>query len=353
MRRVIAMTNGNSTDDSDGPVINQPDYDGLEDLIQAAQDALDDVRDIIDGQNNAVGAIRNSLEEVEDIIDDAQDEERPELLDEASAYVDDLQSTIRHLEDQVDYESDTERTVDRMNALDNRVEDLEDALEGSYGQIVVHVGSETFVPDEYIMIPREILREVDKDPNDYLLYYGPDADEGDDEITRRTEIDLREHNVFSLIPDEVGYGASSDTPEDGADLPAGLAAEIKNLREDYEVDVDTAAEPNFTHVIVRDFPVPSDAYNRDEADVMIRVPSAYPEQAPDWVYVEEGFRLENGDLPKKARTPETNNGSAVIEGWVSFSWHINNLQSENWIPYESDLRYYLESIIQGRLAQGD
>ena len=353
MRRVIAMTNGDSADDSDEPPTNQPNYNGLEDLIQAAQDALDDARDIIDSQHDAVDAISNSLEEVEDTIDDAQDEDRPELLDEASAYVDDAQSTIRHLEDQVDYESDTERTVDRMNALDNCVEDVEDALEGSYGQIVVRVGSETFVPDEYFMIPREILREVNKDPNDYLLYHGPDANEADDEIPRGTEIDPREHNIFSLIPDEVGYGASPDTPEDGAGLPVGLAAEVEDLRKDYDVDVDTKAEPNFTHVIVRDFSVPSCAYNRDEADVMIRVPPAYPEQAPDWVYVEEGFRLENGNLPKKADTPETNNNSAVIEGWVSFSWHINNLQSEEWIPYESNLRYYLESIIQGRLTQGD
>ncbi|WP_169302448.1 E2/UBC family protein [Halorientalis salina] len=335
----------------------QPDYNHLEKLVQVTQDALVEAETIINGHRDAVDAIDDGLEQAEDLIDDAQDNDHPELLDEVSAYVDDVQGTIRHLEDRVDYETDTEETVERMNALDNAVEDLEDALEDNHqGKLVVNVSEKMFFPDEFVMEPSKILEAAGFARDEYLLYAGADADEDDPHIEKGTNVDLRDQNVFSAIPDEVGYGGTStNTPEDDdADLPTGIQKEVEDLREDYKVDVDTEAEDSFTHVIVRDYPVPVDTYNRDTTDVMIRVPQNYPEQAPDWVYVEEEFRLKNGELPRKAQTMDTNpRNGAVVPGWVALSWHLSKMDTVTWTPYQNNLRWYLDTIVRGRLSQGD
>lgn len=350
------MSGDTDTNDSADSHDYHPDYDGLETAVQRAQDALVEVHDIIDGHNDAFGAIRNSLEETEDIIDEAQDTDNPDLLSEADAYVDDTQKTINHLEDAVDYDVDPERTAEALDDLDDAVEAVEDALEAERdAELVVVVSNKQFVPDEFVMTPSAILEAAGFDRADYLLYYGADAEEEDPHIPKGTDVDLREHHIFSAIPDETGYGAASDEPSDDlADLPAGLATEVRDLRDDYEVDVDADAEANFTHIIVRDYPVPADAYNKEETDILIRVPAGYPEQAPDWVYVEGDFRLANDNLPRKAQTLDTNpNNDALIEGWVGLSWHLNNLNSVQWKPYEHDLRWYLETICRGRLEQGD
>jgi hypothetical protein len=334
---------------------NQPNYDGLEVLVQEAQDALEPVKKVTNGHRAALESIEDGLEHIEDVVDDAQDTENRDLLDEADAYVDDVQTTIRHLEDRVDYDTNTQETVDAMNGLDNAVEALEDALEDEQdGDLVVQVSHETFVPDEFVMTPSEILEAAGFDKADYLLYHGADADEEEPHIEKGTQVDLREHHIFSAIPDETGYGGATSDDSEGGGLPTGLAAEVEELRKDYDVDVDSDAEAGFYHVIVRDYPVPVAAYNKESTDTLIRVPENYPEQAPDWVYVDEDFRVAGGDLPRKAQTPKTNpNNTPVLDDWVSLSWHISNLPSVTWQPYQHDLRWYLETIVRGRLEQGD
>lgn len=339
---------------TDEQLNDQPDYDSLETLVQEAQDALKTVDNIINDHRDALDSIEDGLEHIEDVIDDAQDMENRDLLDEADAYVDDVQTTIRHLEDNVNYDMNTQETVNAMNSIDNAVEALEDALEDERdGKLVVHVSHETFVPEKFVMTPSEILEAAGFDKADYLLYHGADAEEEDPHIEKGTSVDLREHSVFSAIPDETGYGGAVSGDSEDDSLPTGLAAEVEDLREDYDVDVEPDAEAGFYHVVIRDYPVPVNAYNKGSTDTLIRVPENYPEQAPDWVYVDKDFRVANGDLPRKAQTPETNpNNNPVLEGWVSLSWHISNL-SITWKPYQHDLRWYLETIVRGRLEQGD
>jgi hypothetical protein len=350
--------------DSDGSEeehANQPDYETLEDLVQNAQDAHERAEEFFTEHDDVLDAIGDGLEEVEDIIDEAQDSDNTDILAQADPFIDDVQRAARHLEDQVDFSTDPEETAETVNGIDNSVEDLEDALEDEReGQLVVKVSHKTFVPDKYVMGPSAILEEADFDRADYLLYYGADAKEEDPHIEKGTEVDLREHHVFTAIPDETGYGGTApdketdDGNEPDVDLPAGLAHEIADLREDYDVDVDTEAEAQYVWVIVRDYPVPSDAYNKDRTDTLIRVPENYPEQPADWVYVDEDFRLANGEVPKNGNRYEDNpSANDILEGWMSLSWHIRSLNGVEWVPYETGIRWYLDTIVRGRLRTGE
>lgn len=313
-----------------------PDYNHIEDLVQDAQDRLADLEGVLDGHRDAIDAIRDALEKVEDRVDDAQDHDDRDRLGNAPAFIQDAQNTVNHLEDQVGFDSAT--LAEAMDDLEDAIEHIEDAvddiLEGTE-QVVVNVSGETFVAEECEMGPVEILQEAGFVMDSYLLYFGADADEDrQDHIEKGTTVDVCEHRQFSAIPDEIGYGGAT-----AEGLPAGLKTEIDDLREDYDVDVETDTGDDHIHVIVRDYPVPSDEYNMTHADVMIRVPPAYPVQAPDWVYVEEDFRTADGELPRKAQTTDTNpNNDAVKDGWVALSWHINKLDGVTWKPYRTDLR---------------
>lgn len=343
------------TPSEDGPTDVQPDYDRLEELVQTAQDELEDLEEVLNGHRNATDAIRDSLEAVEDRVDESQDESDPDRLANTSAFIQDAQNTLNHLEDQVGFSSET--IVKAMDDLEDAIEAVEDAIDHALvggDQVVVNVSGKTFVPEDCEMGPVEVLQAAGFPIDAYLLYYGANADEDRREpIEKGTIVNVCENRQFSAIPDEIGYGGATAKDTSG-DLPAGLTAEIETLREDYVVDVVTETGDDYTHVIIRDYPIPSDGYNRNEADVMIRVPAEYPAQAPDWVYVEEEFRLANDDLPKNGRTPETHpNADPVLDGWVSLSWHINKLPSVTWTPYRTDLQWYLTTIVDGRLQRGD
>jgi molecular chaperone GrpE (heat shock protein) len=349
------------SDDPEEEHANQPDYETLENLVQKAQDTHERAEEFFTGHNDILDAIDNGLEEVEDTIDEAQDSGDANTLAQADPFVDDVQRAVRHLEDQIDFSTNPEETAKVVNGLDNSVEDLEDALEDEReGQLVVKVSHKSFIPDEYVMGPSEILEKAGFDRADYLLYYGADAEEEDPHIQKGTEVDLREHNVFTAIPDETGYGGTApdegagDDSEPDTDLPAGLAHEVVDLRKDYDVDVDTETEAQYLWVIVRNYPIPSDAYNKDRTDTLIRVPENYPEQPPDWVYVDEDFRLANGDVPRNGNRHEDNpHANDILEGWMSLSWHIRSLDSVEWVPYKTGLRWYLDTIVQGRLRTGE
>jgi hypothetical protein len=364
------MSTENPSDDksdndaADESTDNRPNYNGLEDLVQQAQDALDNVDDLVFGHDDAIDTVDEALEETEDVVDEAQDTDNPDLLSEADAYIDDAQATIRHLEDAVDYTTDTEALTSAMNGLDNAVEDVEDALERERdSQLLVEVNQRTFVPEEFVMEPSEILQTAGFDQADYLLYHGPDAEEDDPHIEKDTEVDLRDHHVFTAIPDETGYGGATsgdqddgDQDDDLAELSTGFAHEVRDLRDDYDVDVIVNPEDDesYTYIIIRDIDIPSDGFNNDTTDTLIRVPDNYPNQAPDWVYVDEDLRLADGSMPKKGNLHENHRSQqSILEGWLSLSWHISKLDGVEWVPYQTDLRWYLDTIVRGRLRTGE
>lgn len=321
----------------------------LEEATQHAQDryrGLSDQLETLDEET--ADDLRAALEAAEDAIDEAdtadEDETRHDVLDRAADYIQSAQDDVDALQDVADSDASY---ADELEALEAAIEEVEDGLHKALEETdegddddeetdgyEVTVSGETKVLDQQRIEPIELLRTFEYDPNQYVLY-PPDEDK---RVPKDSEIDLAEENIFDAIPVDTAYGSSQ--------LDDVLAADIEVLRENYDVDVDTEAESQFTHVIVRDYPIPSDAYNKQTTDVMIRVHENYPQKAPDWVYVDEHLQLERGGQLRQSRNDQ-------VRGWLALSWHINKLAGIEWEPYETDLEWYLETVVNGRLRQGD
>lgn len=106
---------------------------------------------------------------------------------------------------------------------------------------------------------------------------------------------------------------------------------------------------NYDWVVVEDVPLPDD-YNRDTTDVLIVIPSGYPETPPDNFWVPPGLRLENGGQPD-AFNP--NHRTHEGEEWDRFSWH----EDDGWAPSEdveegSNLMTFM-STVEERLKEAE
>jgi len=321
----------------------------LEEATQHAQDRYRGLSDQLESlDEETADDLRAALEAAEDAIDEADDadeeESRYDALDRAADYIQSAQDNVTTLQDAAGFDVSY---AEELEALEEAIEEVEDGLHEALLELdagdddgeetdgyEVTVSGETKVLDQQRIEPIELLRRFDYDPNQYVLY-PPDEDE---RVPKDSEIDLTEEDVFDAIPVDTAYGSTQ--------LDDVLATDIEVLRDDHEVDVDTEAEAQFTHVIVRDYQIPSEAYNKQTTDVMIRVHENYPQKAPDWVYVDEDLQLEGGGELRKSRDDR-------VRGWLALSWHINKLDGVEWEPYETDLEWYLETIVNGRLRQGD
>lgn len=323
----------------------------LEEATQHAQDRYRGLSDQLESlDEETANDLRAALEAAEDAIDEAQDtdgdESRYDAFHRAADYIQSAQDDVGTLQDAAGFDVSY---VEELEALEETIEEVEDGLDEALEEVdegdddeedeetdgyEVTVSGETKVLDQQRIEPIELLRTFEYDPNQYVLY-PPDEDE---RVPKDSEINLAEENVFDAIPVDTAYGSTQ--------LDGVLAANIEALRENHDVDVDTEAEAQFTHVIVRDYQIPSDAYNKETTDVMIRVHENYPQKAPDWVYVDEDLHLDDGGELRKSRDDQ-------VRGWLALSWHINKLAGIEWEPYETDLEWYLETVANGRLRQGD
>lgn len=317
----------------------------LEETIQHAQDRYRGLSDQLEElDEETADELRAALEATEDAINQAEDtdedEARRDVLNRAADSIQSAQDDVDALQDAAGLDVSY---ADELEALEEATEDVEDGLRDALDDAdddeepddyEVTVSGETKVLDQQRIKPIELLRTFDYDPNQYVLY-PPDEDE---RVPKDSEIDLAEENVFDAIPVDTAYGSTQ--------LDDVISVDIEMLREKHDVDIDTDAESQFTHVMVRDYAIPSDAYNKQTTDVMIRVHENYPQKAPDWVYVDKNLQLEGGGQLRKARDDQ-------VRGWLALSWHINRLDGIEWEPYETDLEWYLETVVKGRLRQGD
>lgn len=125
-----------------------------------------------------------------------------------------------------------------------------------------------------------------------------------------------------------------------------LDQEIALIRKQYP---DVRHDQNYDWVIIKDVPLPAD-YNRDTTDVLIVIPSGYPETPPDNFWVPSGLRLENDGQPD-AFNP--NHRTQEGEEWDRFSWH----EDDGWAPtkdieYGSNLLTFM-STVEERLEEAE
>lgn len=84
-------------------------------------------------------------------------------------------------------------------------------------------------------------------------------------------------------------------------------------------------------VVIKDFPLPP-GYNYTHTDVLILLPSNYPQTPPDWFYVDDNLRLASGAKPSHVFYGQTSHdpnraltqadAPPQMKGWTGCCLHI-------------------------------
>jgi hypothetical protein len=118
-------------------------------------------------------------------------------------------------------------------------------------------------------------------------------------------------------------------------IPPRLAKELGELDAPPEIVEEAAA----VSLIFRNFPIPP-GYNRVAADLLLRIPRAYPDAGPDMFWTTSALTLADGSPPKNSEVVE----SLLGESWRRFSWHTN------WRPNVDNLHGHIQ-VVRRRLEQ--
>lgn len=102
------------------------------------------------------------------------------------------------------------------------------------------------------------------------------------------------------------------------------------------------ADGGFLCVVIKDFRLPP-GYDRDSTDVLLRLPSGFPDSQPDMFWCDPPISYANGGVPQASESRETYLGRT----WQRFSRH---LAPGVWRPGVDSLMTYL-SLITRDLAR--
>lgn len=89
-------------------------------------------------------------------------------------------------------------------------------------------------------------------------------------------------------------------------------------------------------LILREYTLPDDRYDAKQVDILIQLPSGYPDVAPDMFYLLPWVRLaSNNEYPSRADQPCSFNGQT----WQRWSRHNNE-----WRPGVDTIRTVIKRI---------
>ena len=114
-------------------------------------------------------------------------------------------------------------------------------------------------------------------------------------------------------------------------IPTRLVKELEQLESKPEI----IEGDGVVNLVFRDYPIPP-GYNRVHADLLVRIPLAYPDAGPDMFWTSPELTLANGAAPQNGDQMETFLGRQ----WRRFSWHTT------WIPNSSSLYAFVHFIIR-------
>lgn len=100
-----------------------------------------------------------------------------------------------------------------------------------------------------------------------------------------------------------------------------IAAEITLLQEKYPL---LSHGPDLQWILIPDYLLPRDRYNRDRCRVLFAIVTGYPNTAPDNFFVDRdlSFKTIAGPIPAFNANNQSSSGPAPIPGdWGWFSWH--------------------------------
>ncbi len=112
--------------------------------------------------------------------------------------------------------------------------------------------------------------------------------------------------------------------------------EVDLLRDRYG-DLETGQAMDW--VIFRRFKLPG-GLNREETELLVEIPSAYPQCAPDNFYVAEGLRSGSGG----ALSNYSEGVSKLGRNWGQFSFHVQDWSPSSDIPDGHNLLTFLLGV---------
>lgn len=119
-------------------------------------------------------------------------------------------------------------------------------------------------------------------------------------------------------------------------LPEILIQEIQNLKsEGFAIELIDAE--GFANALFHKYPIPYQ-YNKPETELLLRLPTSYPNGKPDMFWTDVNLLLRDGKIPNRADQIE----SYLGRQWRRFSWHLSV-----WNPSADNLKMFLEFINSG------
>ncbi len=100
-------------------------------------------------------------------------------------------------------------------------------------------------------------------------------------------------------------------------------------------------------LVMKNFEVSADIYDRAQTDLMIRIPQGYPMAALDMFYVDPPLKLKNGSYPQAATVFEDHAGRK----WQRFSRHLNDANSP-WQGGVDGIRSFLALVTRELRPKG-
>jgi hypothetical protein len=160
----------------------------------------------------------------------------------------------------------------------------------------------------------------------------PDADElfletdcGDELVPTDATVLVRDGDRFHTMP----------SPQYGDGLAPAVVKQIDEVLATCAGEVRGAAAQG-AEVVLRGVAVPA-GYSARTVDILIKIPSAYPDARPDMFWVKPPLALASGAQPQ-ATSIET----LGSESWQRYSWH---LQPQAWHAGTSRLRDFVRAVL--------
>jgi len=115
-----------------------------------------------------------------------------------------------------------------------------------------------------------------------------------------------------------------------------LPAKDRDYLESKGIDFEEHEEGGHKGVVLKGRPLPADHFDVQQADVLILLPSGYPDAAPDMFYLSPWVKLANGGgYPRKADQPF----QFRRQSWQRWSRH-----NKEWRPGADGIRTMLKRI---------
>jgi hypothetical protein len=119
-----------------------------------------------------------------------------------------------------------------------------------------------------------------------------------------------------------------------------------------EIEMVQEKHPGLQHgeqlnwVLIPDYPLPPDRYNKERTKLLFVIPPGYPNTGPDDFFVDADLRLKDGGQPP-GLNPGSNSssGPAPLPGeWAWFSWHPASWRPAATIEGGDNLFTFLRSV---------